>query len=296
MKYSISVIIPTTASALRAPLLWRALHSLQDNQDGLAVPIVVVNGSRYVPEALEYLKRRRDIHCLYLDEGNHCAARLAGRQAVETDFFAMLDDDDEYLPEAMQHQLSPLLRDPSIDVVITNGVQREHGRDAIVFTDFSTFQSDPAGHLMHDSWLRGGGALFRSARVPPHYLEVPRSMELTYMALKLALSRRLHFLNVPTFRWYRDTPESLSETRDYQQGEPEAIRRMLALNPPATIRRRLAQKYAASLHHLSNSERREGHYWAAWRYHLRSLAASPYGIRYLSYTRHLVGVVSRLVV
>src|SRR5438552_9638305 len=66
-----------------------------------------------------------------------------------------------------------------------------------------------------------------------------------------------------------------------------AIREMLKLNPPAFIKRRLRRKYAASLYCLSDTERQDGCYRAAWRYHLRSLA-SPYGIPYLLYTRLLL--------
>ncbi len=96
-------------------------------------------------------------------------------------------------------------------------------------------------------------------------------------------------MDVPTYRWYRGTAESLSATLEYQRGAPEGILRMLALKPPGPIRRRLVRKYAASLHTLSDLERQSGNYRAAWRYHLRSLTLRD-GIRYLSYTRHLLRV------
>ncbi len=114
-------------------------------------------------------------------------------------------------------------------------------------------------------------------------------MELTYIALKLALSRTLLFLDIPTYRWHRGTPESLSETTDYKMGESEALREMLALSLPSHIRRRLEKKYSASLHSRSDFERRNGRHLAAWRYHLMSLR-SRYGIAYLAYTRHLLRV------
>jgi hypothetical protein len=112
-------------------------------------------------------------------------------------------------------------------------------------------------------------------------------MELTYMALKLTLTRKLRFLDAPTYRWYRDGPEHQSKSKYYMEGAPEGIDRMIDLNPPMRIRRRLAQKYAASLHFLSDWERTDGNYRAAWRHHLKSLL-SVYGIKYLAYTRHLV--------
>ena len=107
------------------------------------------------------------------------------------------------------------------------------------------------------------------------------------MALMLGLTKRLQFLDVPTYRVYSGTAESLWETRAYHREAPEAIRQMIALSPPADIRRCLMRKYAASLHTLSDLERRDENLWAAWRYHLKSLKVRG-GIRYLSYTRHLV--------
>jgi glycosyltransferase involved in cell wall biosynthesis len=285
-KCLVSVVIPTTASEQRAPLLARALQSLL-NQDEMVVPIVVINGSRSVPDVVESLKRRRDIRCLHLNEAGPTSARVAGRQAVDTKFFGMLDDDDEYLPGAVKIRLDVLLGDPSIDVVVTNGYRSENGRDFIEFSEFPTFQNDPLGRLMDYAWLTSAGGLYRSESIALRYLDVPRSMELTYMAMNLALTRKLFFLDAPTYRRYDHSSESLSSTKYYMQGAPEAIRRMQALRPPARIKRRLARKYAASLHYLSELERAEGSYLAAWRYHLKCLLSRS-GIRYLSSTRHLV--------
>ncbi|MDH3531939.1 MAG: glycosyltransferase family 2 protein [Gammaproteobacteria bacterium] len=287
MNPSVSVIIPTCADVSRAPLLWRAIGSLLSDQEGLILPVVAVNGSRYVPEVLEDLRRRRDIRCIYLDDAGTASARLAARRVIDTEFFGILDDDDEYLPGAAKVQIGPLLRDPSTDAVVTNGYRRENGRDVLNFSGFSAFQRDPLMSLMEWAWLNSGGLLCRSETVSSSYLESPRSMELTHMALKLALTRKLRFLDVPTYRWNRDTQELQSGSKHYMEGAPEAISRMMAMKPPARIKRHLARKYADSLHSLSDWERKEGNYRAAWRYHLRCLL-SPYGIRYLSYTRHLL--------
>jgi len=287
MNPLVSVIIPTCADVLRAPLLWRAIGSLLVNQDDLVLPVVAVNGSRYLPEALNALRQRRDIRCIFVEEASTTSARLAARRVVDTEFFGMLDDDDEYLPGTAKVQIGPLLGDPSIDVVVTNGYRRENGQDVLNFPEFSTFQQDPLRSLMESAWLNSGGFLCRSETVSSSYLEVPRSMELTYMAMRLALSRKLQFLDTPTYRWHRDTPRPQSRSKYYMEGAPEAIGKMLALNPPAQIKRRLARKYAASLHSLSDWERMDGNYRAAWLYHLRSLL-SFYGIKYFSYTRHLV--------
>jgi len=253
------------------------------------VPIVVINGSSYAPEVVESLKQRRDIRCMQLEEGSATGARLAGRKAVDTEFFGLLDDDDEYLPRAVEIRLNALVRDESADAVITNGYRRWNDQDVIAFPEFSTYETDPLGRLMDFPWLTSAGGLYRAESVQLGYFDVPPYMEMTYLAMKLALSKKLVFLDTPTYRLYSGTPESLSATEHYLRGEPAAIRHCLALDLPARIKRRLAQKYAASLHAVSDFERAHGSYLAAWRYHLRSIL-SPCGFRHLLYTRHLVSV------
>src|SRR5262249_21335746 len=213
MSASVSIIIPTTASPGRAPLLRRALRSLQEDQNHAVVPIVVVNGSRFVSDILGELKRRRDIRCLYVDKASHTNARLEGRRMVQTQYFGLLDDDDEYLPGAVPLRLAALTNDPSLDGAITNGYSHDNGQDRDQFAALWACQGSPLGSLTDNDWLPSAGALFQTARVATEYFCVPRSMELTYMALMLALPRRLQFLDVPTYRFHRGTPEYLSAMR-----------------------------------------------------------------------------------
>lgn len=292
MKRTVSIIIATTASRQRSSLLLRALRSLEQ-QDETLVPIVVTNGPQSSSELIGSLRRMHDIRLLQLDEGNGPNARLAGRAAVDTEFFGFLDDDDEYLPGAVKMRLRPLSDDPSIDAVITNGYVVKSSQEQVAIPDFSAIPVDPLGHLMDRNWLASCAGLYRTERLPASYLQVPRFMEFTYLALNLALSRKLKFLDVPTYRIHRDSPDSLSNAMDYARSEPKAIRQMLELNPPARIKRLLLRKYASSLHSLSDSARAAGNYRAAWRYHLRSLV-SPSGLRYFFYTRHLVSGTSPL--
>jgi glycosyltransferase involved in cell wall biosynthesis len=284
MSPSISVVIPTMASIHRTPLLFRAIASVL--HDG-AHPIVVVNGTRYHPDTLRALQRRTDLTCFYFDRGDHCAARLVGRLAVKTEFFALLDDDDEYLPGALRYQMEHIA---GADVLVTNGFVHTNGQDQIAFKDLTHVGEDPITALLGDNcWVHPGGALYRTAQVPAHYFKAPPSMELTYTALRLVLTRKFLFDNTPTFRWYHATPESLSATPHWQFGEPDAIQRMLALQPPYRFKRMLAKKYSASLHRLFNLELAAGRRRAAWKWHLRSLM-TWYGWRYLLASRHLLRV------
>ncbi|HUN50553.1 MAG TPA: glycosyltransferase family A protein [Candidatus Sulfotelmatobacter sp.] len=283
----VSVIIPTLASAERADLLARAMKSVLTGQDHGIVLIVVANGSRFDPETLAGLKARRDIRFIYREEGSAAAARLAGRQAVDTEFFATLDDDDEFLPRAFERQMRYMRADPTIDVVITNGYRRHGEVEVVDFPDFANYGQDPLWHLMETCWLQPAGGLYRTETVTPDIFATPFSMEWTYLAMVLALHRRLWFVDVPTYRMHRETPGSLSSALHWQRQAPETLRRMLAFDAPPSIRRRLKQKHADALHTLAEWASRDGDQKAAWQYHLRSLL-SPYGLRYLPFTRRLV--------
>lgn len=286
-KCAVSVIIPTLASAERTDLLARAIKSIFTGHGDDVVLIVVANGNRFDPETIATLKSRPDIRFIYREEGSAAAARLAGRKAVDTEFFATLDDDDEFLPQAFATRLRYLREDPALDVVITNGYRRHGDVEVVDFPDFASFSQDPLRHLMDTCWLQPAGGLYRTETVTPALFEMPFSMEWTYLALTLALRCKLRFVDVPTYRMHRETPGSLSASWHWQARAPEALRRMLALGAPQNIRRRLKQKHADSLHALSDGARANGDWKAAWRYHLRSLL-SPYGLRYLPVTRKLL--------
>src|SRR6266404_7546383 len=83
---------------------------------------------------------------------------------IDTPFFALLDDDDETLPGALRYQRDHI---QGADVLITNGFVCEDGRDRRAFQNLEVVPRDPIGHLLGaNNWVHGGGALYRTARVP----------------------------------------------------------------------------------------------------------------------------------
>src|SRR4051794_10798550 len=106
---SVSVIIPTTCEAHRCSSLQRAIASVQ-SQQGVAVKvIVVVNGARVDPSCYQQLQRMPGLKVSYRSEGSAPLAQHAGRLLVDTEYFAFLDDDDEYLAGALEARVQPML-------------------------------------------------------------------------------------------------------------------------------------------------------------------------------------------
>ena len=78
--------------------------------------IVIVNGAAFDEPLLEEMSSDHRLEVHYLAEANVAAAQRFGRSLVETPYFAFLDDDDEYLPNALRLRLQPMLEDERIDL------------------------------------------------------------------------------------------------------------------------------------------------------------------------------------
>lgn len=285
----VSVLVCTLARKRRAALLEAALASILEGQDGLGLPIVVVNGKEFDEGLLGRLQARPDIKLLYRPQRSLNAAIIAGRSLVETPYFATLDDDDALLPGALPTRLAALEADPACDLVVTNGYF-DDGKTPIHlhYPDLQAFARDPVRSILTKSWLQSINALYRSDRVTTQDLDgMPAYLEWTWLAFKLARRRTIRFLDEPTYRLNRSEPDTLSFSDEFFEGLPEAIRAMLLLDLPADVRRELRKRLSASLHDMSDRARRAGDYRLAWRSHVASLRVQP-SLRWLFYTRRLL--------
>jgi hypothetical protein len=284
---TVSVIIPTTCEARRWESLLRAIDSARDSQGVEVSVIVVVNGKRFDQARLDELRARTDVTVAYREEGSAPLAQRHGRSMVQTGFFAFLDDDDEYLPQALAHRSAPLLADPSLDFVATNGYRRLGTQDRFVVSDAGAVQADPLAALTRENWLASCGGLFRTSSVSIDYFDDPAPfLEWTYLAYRLALDFRMAFVDVPTFR-INDTPASLSKSAAYREAELGVLLRIAALPLPPAVMRQVRGKVGRVYHDLSFEARLQGKAARAWGLHVRSLLL-PGGWRYLGYSRKLL--------
>jgi glycosyltransferase involved in cell wall biosynthesis len=284
---AISVIVPTAATQDRAASLTRALESALGQEGVRPDVIVVANGPGCDPDVLATLARRRDIRLIRRHEAGLGPSISTGRDLVNAPFFAELDDDDLLLPGALATRLERMRAQPTVDAVVTTGFLRAGERDSLNLPDLTRCAADPLRSLMDTMWLPPCAGLFRTATIPTEYFRaMPAYLEWTYLAMVLALERRIAFVATPTFVYNEDTPGSLSKSREYALRQPEAIKTLLRLPVPPDVRRRLRQKYVAALHGASVTGLSLGRTSLAWRLHLQTVLY-PRGWRYLSYTRHL---------
>ncbi len=288
-EIGISVIIPTMCSSQRQHSLWRAINSI-GQQNGVDIEvIIIVNGKHYDHKLFEKLKSTSELQVHYLPEASLPAAIRYGRSLVTKEYFAFLDDDDEYLPQALTTRVIPLSNDADIDIVVTNGfIFTQHDRLRLSNAQIESAQRDPLLSLLAGNWLSSCGALYRSSSVPIDYFDgKTKYYEWTLLAFRLALDRKnIQFLNEPTFRVY-DNHGSISKTKKYREASSGFVRGLLNFEIPAAMRNGLLRKLAKELHGLSNHHLGLHEMKPAWKFHIQSLNY-PGGLKYLTYTRKLI--------
>ena len=287
----VTAIIPTLCSSERAERLRRAIASLHASSKESLVIVLVLNGQRADPGLVSEMRARPDIRVEQISHASAPLAQLHGRRCVQTDFFCFLDDDDEYLPGAIDVRLAALDRRPPCDLVITNGFRRTNdGREVLVFDKLHEAQVDPLGTLAFQNWMSSCGGLFRTSSIPASFFENHLNyIEWTWFAFKLALANKsLHVIEEPTFRIH-ETVGSLSRSEPYMFAQIELYERMLASipNQRADMYRSIMEKMCHAWHGISLHHLQQGHRLKAWSAHIRSLR-HPIGWRYASYTRHLL--------
>ena len=286
---SVSVIIPTMASLERGSLLKRAVESIRSSSVQHICIIAVVNGAKFDAGVCEWLKSQLDIQFHYSKTPSAPGAILRGRELVRTEFFSTLDDDDEYLPGTTDQKLAVLRADTQADLVVGNYYQHCKNTDSLRYDQLIDVPANPLDALMRFNWLHNGNALFRAETVGVQYFNDYHAFaEWTLVAYRLAMDhKKVAILDIPVFRCYGETPGSLSKSDAYFAAYIPLFKRMLAFSPPKHVACMIHRKMGAAHHDASVVANQNGFYKDAWKHHLQSLMMDG-GLRYLSYTRHLI--------
>lgn len=287
-KFAVTVIIPTMASAKRAQALRRAVDSIRKSSTKPIKIIAVVNGTQADSALCHWLTSQADVQYERISTPSSPLAVLHGCQLVQTPYFSFLDDDDEYLTGGTDIKLDAFRHCSDADIVITRGLRHCDDIDEPIMTTISTVPEAPLKRLFESNWLGSCNALFRSAAFHPDFFYEPHPYaEWTWLAYKLAIAgKKIVAVDEPTFR-INDTPESLSKTDAYHNAYQALYQRMLALTPPPDIARAIRTRSGADWHHQSFRALQRGDRMLALRFHFSSLML-PGGLKYLSYTRHLI--------
>jgi glycosyltransferase involved in cell wall biosynthesis len=283
---AVSTIIATMAAPERGALLRRAVDSVRRASTSPVAIIAVVNGSRSDPAVVDWLKDQPDVQLEIVAQPSLPRALLRGRELVRTPYFSTLDDDDEYLGNAIDLRLG-VMQETGADVVVTNGLRRCAGGDELSYASLRGVADNPLEELFRTTWLHNGNALYRSDSVGREFFADHHAYaEWTWLAFNLALrNKRIAVSETPTFL-YHDTPGSLSKSAAYRAAYMSLYDRMLAAKPPRAAVRHIKRRIQSGWHDQSCHALDEGRRLEALRCHFHSLAAG--GFRYFSFGRRLV--------
>lgn len=273
--------------AARQVSLSRAIESALSQTSVAVELIVLVNGNRYDPELLDRLRADARLRVVYQEEGSLPAALRHARTLVTGEYFTFVDDDDEYLPNALRIRLEPMLTNLTLDVVATNGY-RAAPDDVRYIGNADAINRDPLAAMIDQNWLASCGGLFRSSAIHAEYFDgKTKYFEWTLLAYRILFAgHKVLFLDAPTYR-INDSPGSLSKSLEYRRASAGFIEYLLTLHPPRRIAYALKRKLSAAQHDLSSQLLKSGDRKNAWRFHLKSLSG-PGAWRYLIYTRRLL--------
>jgi glycosyltransferase involved in cell wall biosynthesis len=283
----VTVVIATTAVAARRAALRRAIASALSQQPQPAV-VVVVNGKNFDAETYAELERTPGVTLVYSEKASYPAAQRTGRTRVTTRYFCFLDDDDELLPGSVGARLRYGREHPDADIIVAHGYRFLGGRDEALCDPYPPAPGEVLVSLLRQNWFASPAALFVSDRVGPEYFDgETKYFEWTVIAFRLAhAGRRFGFIHDFGYRLH-ESPVSLSKEAGSTLAVPDVLRRLLRLAPPANARAELKARLARAYNACSALELQRGNRLAAWRHHLLSLRSLS-GLRYLSYTRHLL--------
>ena len=281
------MIIPTRAARERRESLRRAVQSVLDQQDVSARALVVLNGAAGDASLAAELGGVDRVRLITRSEAGLPAALHEGLHHVETSFFGSLDDDDLLLPGALKLRHSALERHPDRIVVVTNGYRREAEGDVLHVAPGTDIQTDPLRALFTRNWMLPGSWLCRTTpKIADLFTEMPKNLECTYLGIRFSMLGMV-WMETPTVVYTTGTPYSASKSREFLDGQSEALRQISALDLPDFAKRELRRRIAAALHRSANVALRAGDVRKAWRWHFATLG-NPAGWRYFPFIRHLI--------
>ena len=225
----VSVVIPTRN---RASLLLRAVKSVL-NQTFRDFELIIVDGgsSDGTREALEPFLRDPRVRYFFKENGGAGADRNFGIHHAVADYVALLDSDDEWLPEKLEKQMMIYEKNPTVDTVfcwllrIDETAHYEHvmkvdtegilkaGDAARAFLEYSA---------MNKWWSAPSEIVFRKSN-GVLFDEKLRGVEDIDFTIQLLLKENFFCVREPLVRYYvhgangsaPDTPEKKLKLAEY---------------------------------------------------------------------------------
>jgi len=273
---------------VRSVQLQRACDSVRAMAAGHHYSIIVVaNGPRVSPALLGRLSAEPDVRVLQLRSGSYPMARRVGAEIADGEFLAFLDDDDELLPNTFGAKLEFFHRHPDVDVLVTDGLRVNGTTVTRVFPPPAERSPDLIETMIRSGWGACAITLRRQNVDLAAFDPAFRHLEWTLTTLELASRYRVGFLDEPTYRYYEDTPGSLSKNPERYVAPPELWRRLSQSYAGTRYASIIRRRYGVECHQVAQEYARHGQMREAWRLHVESMR-SPGGLAFIPFSAKLL--------
>ncbi len=220
----ISVVIPTCN---RLELVTRSIQSALAQTLADIEVIAVINGDdRTTVVGLKSIEDHR-LRVFQIPEAGASLARMAGVQAATSDWIAFLDDDDEWMPEKLDHQWRLAQTHPATWPIITSKlIARTPKGDFIRPRRLPTASEPIADYLLgRNGFFQGEGLVQTSTILAPKALllkvpfrQLPKHQDWDWLIRAMALPGvELAFVPEVLATWYlEEKRSSVSKTQNWQ--------------------------------------------------------------------------------
>ncbi len=205
----------------RAGLLPRAIESVLQQTYSFWELIIVNDGSTDKTAMVIEQYRQRDERILIINQSNEGLARSRNNamERANGTYFALIDDDDEYLPAHIEKRVEYLENNPDVDI-IWGGLDPQGPEERQYVMDMEN-----PGQKIHLSDCFVSGTLFGKISVFHELggfrnLDYAEDWDFVKRAKKKYIVHQVYF---PTYLYYINAPNRLSDL--YTEGKGEAIRR-----------------------------------------------------------------------
>jgi glycosyltransferase involved in cell wall biosynthesis len=287
-KHLLTIVIASVCDDARAHQLKRACDSVRAMAGDHDYSIVVVaNGARVSSNVLEWLATEPAIRVIRLKSGSYPLARRIGAEMADSEFLGFLDDDDELLPDTLATKLAYFREHPEVDVLVTDGLRINGSTVSRIMPPPQARSADAVETAMRMGW--GACALtLRSRNIDLAVFDSEfRHLEWTLTALELAKRYRFGFLDEATYRYYEDTPGSLSKLAEHHLVAPELWRRLMKSYAGTRYLDSVRRRFATECHQVAWEHACQGRMREAWRLHAQSLML-PGGMAMLPFSAKLL--------
>lgn len=282
-----TAVIASTCDDARSALLSRACESVRAMARGHDYSILVVaNGPRVSPQVLDWLATKQDVRVIRLRSGSYPLARRVGAEMAESEFLGFLDDDDELMPDTLAPKISEFREHPDVDVIVTDGLRVSDATETRILPPPEARSADLVETMMSVGW--GAGSLtLRTSNIDLSAFDPKfRHLEWTLAAFALARHHRFSILDQPMYRYYENTPDSLSKSAEYGVAAPSVWQRLSEVYSGTRYEPMVRRRYGLECHWNSVRYAHQGRIRDAWRFHADSLR-SPGAASFIPYSAKL---------